>query len=423
MSNSNNVNSVNNSGNSNNNNANNSNYVVPDYTKCQLRVSLLDRNQNIVQGAIIRAVMAKSNAACECFVSGCFMEEDVKEKVCNLKRLYKALRKSKCGVIWKDSVARSVMTSLHVCHRLKQLLLADEYEILPYVKHTVYGPKIRHIECTRFRDRVFQRSLCDNYLYKEITKNFILDNCSSQKKKGTDFARDRLSFHLKEHYSKFGLTGYALKCDLKDFYGSTLHSVAKETMSEYISDSWTREHVCKIIDSFCKEDLNGRGMGLGSQVTQLVQLALLDKLDHLIVEKLNIRYLRYNDDFLLISNSKDKLIDAKHRIEDYLIKKRLILSKKKTQIFPITQPIHFLGFSFRLNQSGKVTKKLLPEKLSHEKRKLKKQASLVKAGKLTIEKLDFCYQTWRSYAKKGDSRKQLKQMDDFYRDLRNCISS
>lgn len=362
--------------------------------------------------------MAKLNAACECFASSCFMEEnEIIKRVCNLKSLYKSLRKCKSGVIWKDSVAKVIVSSLKTCHNLKRLLLSGEYSILPYINHTIYGPKIRHIECTRFRDRMFQRCLCDNYLYNEITKRFILDNCSSQKKKGTDFARERLVIHLKEHYKKFGVIGYVLKCDLKNFYGSTSHEIAKEIVSKYISSNWVKEHVCKIIDSFGQSEESDKGMGLGSQITQLIQLAVLDGLDHIIVEELNISYVRYNDDFILIAETKEILIYAKERILIYLSEKGLILNKKKTQIFPITQPIHFLGFSFLLSSNGKITKKLLPEKLSHERRKLKKQVMLVKNGKLSKEKVEFCYKTWRSYAKKSDSRKQLKSMDDFYKKL------
>lgn len=411
---------MNTSGSINNNNANNTNAVVPDYTNCQLKVSQ-GRNQNIVQGTIVLAGMAKINTTHRNSGGGSFYKnmekENIKEKVCNFRNLYKALRISKKGVIWKDSIAKYVLNGLINCHRLIELVYSGEYGILPYTKFIIHCPKTRKIESTRIRDRVFQRSLCDNYLYHEITKDFIVDNCSSQKKKGTDFARNRLKLHLREFYSTYGNSGYCLRGDIKDFYGSTSHEIAKTVISQYVKDEWALNEVFRIIDSFNKEISSGKGMGLGSQITQLVQLALLDDMDHLIVDELGIHYIRYNDDFVLIHHDKDFLLRAKNLIAESLERRGLVLNKKKTQIFQLKQPIHFLGFSFLLHDTGKVTMKILPEKLSEERRRLKKQVALAKMGILTKEKVDFCYKSWRAYAKKGDSRGQLLKMDKYYLSL------
>lgn len=56
-----------------------------------------------------------------------------------------------------------------------------------------------------------------------------------------------------------------------------------------------------MIDSFEGDT----GIGLGSQISQLVELAVLDDLDHYIKERLRIKhYLRYMDDFVLIHPDK-----------------------------------------------------------------------------------------------------------------------
>lgn len=52
------------------------------------------------------------------------------------------------------------------------------YELSKYTMFKVYEPKERDIVSTRIKDRVFQRSLCDNYLTEEITRSFIYDNCA-----------------------------------------------------------------------------------------------------------------------------------------------------------------------------------------------------------------------------------------------------
>ena len=85
------------------------------------------------------------------------------------------------------------------------------------------------------------------------------------------------------------------------------HDVAK-TALRYIEDEWVLSHTDKIINSFNKGENPNIGMGLGSQITQLIQLAVLDKLDHYIKEELKIKYfVRYMDDLVLIHNDKEYL--------------------------------------------------------------------------------------------------------------------
>ena len=105
---------------------------------------------------------------------------DVKDIVCDFDNLYNALLKCKRNVLWKDSIAGYYKNALANCYKLRQQLLNDTYTIDTYTKFTVYEPKERAIVSTRIKDRVFQRSLCDNYLYHEMTKSFIYDKFNHQ---------------------------------------------------------------------------------------------------------------------------------------------------------------------------------------------------------------------------------------------------
>ena len=133
----------------------------------------------------------------------------------------------KKNVMWKDSVAGWVKNGLANCHRLNKQLMDDTYTIDKYSEFIIHEPKTREIVSTRFKDRVFQRSLCDNYLYEAVTKSFIFDNCACQVGKGTDFARRRLLIHMQRFFRKHGTDGYVLNCDIKNYFGSTPHSTAK----------------------------------------------------------------------------------------------------------------------------------------------------------------------------------------------------
>lgn len=343
---------------------------------------------------------------------------EVRTTVSDFESLYKAMNRCKKNVMWKDSVAGYVKNGLANCYRLNKQLLDGTYKIDKYTKFTVHEPKKREISSTRFKDRVFQRSLCDNYLYGAITKSFIYDNGACQVGKGTDFSRRRLVRHMQKYYRKHGLNGYVLNCDIKDYFGSTRHDVAKEILRRSVEDDWAYEHVVRIIDSFDQKENPGVGMGLGSQVTQLIQLSILNEMDHIIKEKLDIKYyIRYMDDFILIHDDIEHLKTCEEKIREHLFELGLKLNKRKTQISRLKQGIKFLGFTFCLTETGKVIKKIDRKNVTRQRRKLKRLKKLVDKGVLTKEQVDEIYKVWKAHAKKGNSYNLLKRMDGFYNEL------
>lgn len=328
----------------------------------------------------------------------------VKDTVCSFENLYAAMEVCKNGVIWKDSVAGWYKNGAINCAKLERDLMNGTYKLEEYTRFTIFEPKKRDIVSTRFKDRVFQRSLCDNYLTEQLRKHFIYDNGACLVGKGTDFARRRLECHMQRFFRRHGREGYVLKCDITNFFGSTPHWVVKEKVFKLIDDEWVKQELERIIDSFGTPESPDIGMGLGSQVTQLCQLAVLNDIDHAIKERKRIKhYVRYMDDFILIHEDKQVLQDCLAFIGEELAKLGLKLSAKKTQIFPITQAIHFLGFSYRLTKKGKVVKRVLREKLSHERRKLKRLIHFVRDGRMTRGKIDSCFRAWLAHATREPS--------------------
>lgn len=125
-----------------------------------------------------------------------------------------------------------------------------------------------------------------------------------------------------------------MKCDLSNYFGSTPHDVAKASVRKRVKDEWVYQRVCDIIDSFNQDTDPNIGMGLGSQVTQLIQLAVLDELDHIIKEKLHIKhYIRYMDDFILIHEDREYLQYCLGVIKEHLAGLRLQLSAKRHNCF------------------------------------------------------------------------------------------
>lgn len=337
------------------------------------------------------------------------------DKVLTFKELYQGLNKCRRNVMWKDSVAGYSINNLKNTYKLRQSLLKQTYKIDPYQIFRLYEPKEREIVATRIKDRQFQRSLCDNVLYPEVTKSFIYDNCACQRGKGVDFALDRLNCHLQRHFRQHGLQGWVLQCDIRHFFAETPHAVAKAAIAKRVSCPAAVKRAGEIIDSFGGD----KGIGLGSQVSQITQLAVLDDLDHYIKERLRIKgYIRYMDDFLLIHPDREYLERCLQDITGRLAAIGLELNKK-THIFPISQGVVFLKWHFYLTATGKVIRRMSRKSICKERRKLRKLKNLLDEGRITMQDVRNNYQSWKANAKRGNTRSLLLKMDEQYQKLFN----
>ena len=267
-----------------------------------------------------------------------------------------------------------------------------------------------------FRDRVYQRSLNDVGIYPAMSKSFIYDNAACQKGKGADFARNRFKCHLQRYYRKHGADGYVLKMDVRGYYPNMRHDVAKETFKRRLAPE-VYQRAEAILDSFPGEV----GFNPGSQIIQIAGISVLDGIDHYIKERLRIRhYLRYMDDMLIVGNNRAELEQIWKDVDKRLHEIGFELHPTKTRIIPIRDGIMFLGFEYRLTETGKVIMSIDPTRVKAIRRKLYRMVKKAKAGLLTRAKVDESYQSWRSHAAKGNSWKLLKRMDTYYNSLWRC---
>ena len=123
------------------------------------------------------------------------------------------------------------------------------------------------------------------------------------------------------------------------------------------------------------------------------------------------------DDFILIHEDKDYLDKCRIEIAKQLEPMGFELHPKKTRIYPITEGIKYLGFIFKLTDTGKVVKTVLPKNVKNYRRKLFRLVKLAKKGRITKDKVDECYRSWCAHAERGDSTKLLRRMDAYYKSL------
>lgn len=320
--------------------------------------------------------------------------------------MYKALKRACKNVRWKTSVTQFELNGLKNTAKSIREIENGKYKLSKYQEFEIYEPKHRHITATRIKDRQIQRSICDNYFYPNITKSFIYDNCACQVGKGTLFATERLKHHFQKFYYKHrNNDGWVLKCDIHHFFESIDHDIAKQVVSKRIEDEQIRKMIFEIIDSFGE-----CGLGLGSQVSQLIALAYLDDLDHYIKEQLHIKYyVRYMDDFVLIHEDKAYLKYCYEQISKKIADLKLELNGKTT-LQPLRKGIMFLYWKYILTDTGKCI--LIPDKqrLTKKRKKLKKMKGFVDEGKITIDRYAQSLQGMIAHLAQGNAFKAIQEL-------------
>ena len=89
----------------------------------------------------------------------------------------------------------------------------------------------------------------------------------------------------------------------------------------------------------------------------------------------------------------------------------------KTNIYPLKNEIDFLGFHSYLTESGAVIRKVRRKSKNNARRRLTKMRGLLEAGKITPEKVEQSYQSWRGHASKGNCYHLIRNMDQHYNKL------
>ena len=335
-------------------------------------------------------------------------------------RLRKALNGVCTGVRWKPSVSGYEHNAQRRTHQLRESLLKGTYKIDTYQEFIIHEPKTRKIVATRLKDRQFQRSLCDNVLYEQITRTFITDNCACQRGRGVLYCLHRMTCHLERYWRDrrreaggppltFQADGWVLKCDIHHFFENIPHDVAIRAVRKRVSDWEAAEHVSRIINSYGE-----RGIGLGSEVSQLVALAVLDDMDHMIKEELRIRYyIRYMDDFILIHPDKAHLQHCLARIREHLAGIGLELNTKTT-LQPLRHGFVLLHWRYILTETGRVIRKIDQAKLTRERRKLRKLKGLYGQGRIGMEDVRANYRSFADNVMHGHTRQDLRKMDQYY---------
>lgn len=336
------------------------------------------------------------------------------ENVICLSSLLKAAKQSKRGVAWKASVQRFWMCLMMNLWSLHAALEACAKVTQGFICFWVQERgKRRRIRSVHFRERVVQRSVCDNALVPALKRSFVNDNGASLKGKGIHFAMYRCRKQLRAYWRKHKTnTGWVMQIDFSGYFDNILHEPLRRLLETTFRDKRLLRLIWQFIAAF-----GDKSLGLGSQVSQILALAYPSHIDHYLRE---VRRLglggRYNDDSYYFHHDKEYLEKCLEDVRRMCAEIGITLNPTKTQIIPLKR-FTFLKVRYRLTETGKVVMKPNTASFARERRKLRAFAEQVRSGEMTLEQVERNYNSWRGYVSKTDCHKALRDMDKYYYEL------
>ena len=344
------------------------------------------------------------------------------ERAVSLSELCKAVKECKRGVRYKTGPSYWYIHRITMTRKLQQDILNGKYKLKPGKVVKIYKPKRREAVAPWFSDRVWQRSMCNNGLYDDLTRGFILDNIACQKGKGQDLAIRRVIVFLQKLYRSDPKANiYGGHYDIRKYFPSTPHKAIKALDEKVVTEKRYISYLSEIVDSVkdarSPEDINAdpfgeRGTGLGSQINQLHQISLLNGLDHEL-KCFCKYYIRYNDDFLILDHDKQVIQRAKELIEKRLAELGLTMTDKAGVFIVQRNGVTFLRKRFVLTGTGKIVIRLHKGALTEERHILKHLKEELKAGRIDMHYIKRHYQAWIAQAEyAGDG--PIRTMDKFY---------
>lgn len=249
------------------------------------------------------------------------------------------------------------------------------YTISPSIAFCTTKPLLREIFAANFRDRIVY-TLFINKLIPTIEKHLIDNTFSCRKGKGPLCGIKQVSKMMKQA----GEEAWYWKGDIQGFFMSIVPEIMWELVQEIIkeacpnnTDWWLwlgkiiifnrPEQNCiragdlklweKLPDRKSLFKSNGKGLPIGDLPSSVLSNLYLDGLDRFIQERLgkNEYYARGADDFIVIMQDKEKLLQLKNDVKIWLLKNRkLILHPKKNQIQQVKRGVKFLGAYIKGNR-------------------------------------------------------------------------
>lgn len=154
---------------------------------------------------------------------------------------------------------------------------------------------------------------------------------------------------------------FIIRADIKSFYKSIQHHLLKQDVRHHYDDPKVQAMLEQVITNPIETPRGYKnadhGIALRGPLSQFFSGLFLKPLDDAFAT-MDVTYLRYQDDILILCKTKRQLTRCRRRMMEVLHQRRLTLSSKKTRIGSIDTGFHFLGIHYlgtRPSNNTKVT--------------------------------------------------------------------
>lgn len=280
------------------------------------------------------------------------------ERIVDINNIVRAHLNARKGKTKDKEVRRVDRDILGHCVKIRQMLIEKAYTTSEYhIFEIEDNGKHREIaELPYFPDRIIQWAVMQ-VIEKVFLKHFIPTTYAALP------GEKKWNKKLKKHISSRGPhaallklrqyvendpsgTKYCLKLDIKKFFPNIDKAILKSLLRRKFKDKDLLWLLDDIVDSY--DNGNPKGIPIGSYTSQYFGNFYLSYFDHWAKEEKRIKYLlRYMDDIVILSDSKEYLHRLRAEIADCLASNLALKVKENWQVFPTTvRGIDFVGYRY-----------------------------------------------------------------------------
>ena len=251
-------------------------------------------------------------------------------------------------------------------------IASGKYTQLPAMTFVITKPDYREIFAASFRDRIVHHWIRQR-IEPLFEQQMIPTTFNCRKGKGTLAAQMYAAQAIRDVSDNYTRDCYVMKLDIKGFFMSIDRQRICDKVLRFVADRYREDDTDTLLFLLRKVLLNapekncsrrgnlslwqhikphkslftngeGKGLPIGDLVVQMAANLLLDDTDHFITETLGITMARYVDDMVLISDSKQRLLDAVPMIRKYIKQTAgVTLHPDKFYLQHYTKGVKFIG--------------------------------------------------------------------------------
>ena len=310
-------------------------------------------------------------------------------------------------------------------------LESGTYRPGPYRNFWIQDPKPRLISAAPFRDRVVHHALA-GAIEPRIERRLMDHVYACRRGRGQHRALVRFVEHARRYR-------YVLMMDIEKYFASIDHQVLFTLLRKLFKDERVLALCERIVsagagtppgpvrffpgDHLLSPLAHPRGLPIGNLTSQLFANLMLDPIDHLATDQLGLTgYLRYMDDFACFSNDREELIEARRRIREELLYRRMRFQERKSRVRRTDERLTFLGFTIcgtpwpdskDVTGAGfrrSIRLKLAPATVRRWRRNSKLVSRLHCAGDISAERAQATLEGWRVHASQGECDQLMRRV-------------